>query len=371
MIDNTNKRLMAKTCLVVMAGGVGTRFWPRSREKTPKHLLQIIGKGTMLEGTVRRLEPLVPASDVFVVTNRLQKAQVMKQLPNVPEENILIEPVGRNTAPCIGLAALHVRRMYPDAVMLVIPADHIINDDAEFLRVLSVASSTAEESHSLLTIGIPPTHPETGYGYIQIFNEEGAHNPYFSRGVLKVKTFAEKPNLQTAERFLSSGDFLWNSGMFAWRADTILLQIQKCLPDLHAELMKIDKVIGTPQYQATLELVYGVIRGISVDYGVMEKAENVYVIPGKFGWNDIGSWDEVYRVSGKDEKGNSITGKVILKETKNSYIYSPEKVVAAIGVEDLIIVNTDDALLICKRGQSQEVKEISDYLKRKQMNEYL
>jgi len=362
---------MARTCAVIMAGGVGTRFWPRSREKSPKHLLQIFGKGTMIQNTVKRVESLVRPADTFIVTNRLQKAGVAKQLPQVPDENIIMEPVGRNTAPCIGLAALHVRRVDPSAVMVVLPADHLIHNEEEFQRVLSVAVETARESKSLLTIGIHPTQPETGYGYIQIYNEAGEHNPYFSRGVLRVKTFAEKPNLQTAERFLASGDFLWNSGMFVWCADAILSEIEKCLPDLFAELMKIDKAIGTPQYQSTLELVYGLIRGISIDYGVMEKSDRVYVIPGTFGWSDIGSWDEVCRISGKDDSGNTITGKVIQKDTKNTYIYSSDKVVATIGVDDLIIVNTEDALLICRKGRSQEVKEISDYLRRKQMNEYL
>jgi len=256
---------MARTCAVIMAGGVGTRFWPRSRERSPKHLLQIVGKATMIQSTVKRVEPLVRSKDTFIVTNRVQKAGVVKQLSQVPDENIIMEPVGRNTAACIGLVALHVRRIDPATVMIVLPADHLIQDEEEFRRVLSVAVATAGESGSLLTIGIHPTHPETGYGYIQIYNEEGEHNPYFSRGVLRVKTFAEKPNLQTAERFLASGDFLWNSGMFVWRADAILAEMEKCLPDLHAELMKIDRAIGTPQYQSPLELVYGLIRGISID----------------------------------------------------------------------------------------------------------
>lgn len=362
---------MANVVAVIMAGGAGTRFWPRSREKFPKHLLEIAGKGTMLQNTVKRLGSLVQPGNIFVVTNRVQRQQVLKQLPQVPEENVIVEPIGRNTAPCIGLAALHAKKLDPSAVMAVLPADHLIENEAEFQRILSVAIMTAEESGSLLTIGIHPTHPETGYGYIQIYNDEGNHNPYFSRGVLKVKTFAEKPNLQTAERFLGSGDFLWNSGMFVWRVDAILQEVERCLPDLYGELMKLESVMGTPHYQQTLELVFGVIRGISIDYGVMEKSKHVYVIPASFGWSDIGSWDEVYRVSGKDDSGNSITGKVIQKDTKGSYVYSPDKVVATIGVEDLIIVNTDDALLICKRGRSQDVKEISDYLKRKQMNEFL
>ncbi len=356
---------------VVMAGGVGTRFWPRSRERSPKQALEILGKGTMIQNTAGRLAQKVPAQDIFVITNRLQHALMTKQLPFVREEHILDEPIGRNTAPCIGLAALHIRRRAPEGVMIVLPADHVIGNDKEFLRLLDVAVGAAADSRSLLTIGIHPTHPETGYGYIQVFTEPGPHNPHHGRGVLKVKSFAEKPNQQTAEQFIASGDFLWNSGMFVWRVDVILEEIRRCLPDLHTELMKIDQTIGTPYYQPTIEMAYGLMRGISIDYGVMEKAEQVYCIPGDFGWSDIGSWDEVYRQSGKDSSGNTVTGKVIQKDTKNSYIYSPDKVVATIGVEDLIIVNTDDALLVCKRGRSQDVKDVADYLKRKQMNEYL
>ena len=363
--------MMNKVCAVIMAGGVGARFWPRSREKYPKQLLEIVGRGTMIQNTVKRLEGVVDMRDVFIVTNKVQKGLVAKQLPSIPEENIIVEPVGRNTAPCIGLAALHVGRVDPQAVMVVLPADHVIEDGEEFRRTLKLAVETARESSSLLTIGIHPMQPETGYGYIQVVEEQGDNNPYLSKGVFRVKTFAEKPNLQTAERFLASGDFLWNSGMFVWRADVILQEIQRCLPDLYSELQKIGGVLDTPNYQSTLELVYGLIRGISVDYGIMEKSDRVYVIPGRFGWSDIGSWDEVYRTSGKDDRGNSITGKVVQRDTANSYVFSPDRLVAMIGVSDLIVINTDDALLICKKGRSQDVKEISDYLKRKQMNEYL
>jgi mannose-1-phosphate guanylyltransferase len=362
---------MPKTYAVIMAGGVGARFWPRSREKSPKQLLEIVGRGTMIQNTTQRLQKVVAPGDIFIVTNRVQKPLILKQMPQFDEERIVVEPMGRNTAPCIGLAALAISRLDPKAVMVVTPADHLIQDEAEFDRVMRVAIDTAAVSDNLLTIGIHPTHPETGYGYIQMFVEDGAHNPFYEQGVLRVKTFAEKPNLQTAERFLASGDFLWNSGMFVWRVDVILKQLERLLPELYAELMKIDRAMGTPGYQATLETAYGMIRGISIDYGVMEKAEAVYVIPGKFGWSDIGSWDEVYRVSGKDDNGNHINGKVIARDTTSSFIYSPTKMVATIGVSDLIIINTDDALLICKRGRSQDVKEISDYLRRKQMNEYL
>lgn len=362
---------MSKVCAVIMAGGVGTRFWPRSRERSPKQLLEIVGKGTMIQNTVKRIAPLVPPQNVFVVTNRVQRAAVIKQLPQVPEGNILEEPVGRNTAPCIGLAAMHVRRRVPDAVMIVLPADHMIVQEEDFLQVLSVAIGVAAESKSLLTLGIHPTRPETGYGYIQFDSEKGAHNPFLERGAMRVRTFAEKPNMQTAERFLASGDFLWNSGMFVWRADVILDQIRTCLPELFDELSKVEQVIGTQQYQNFLEKAYGVIRGISIDYGVMEKSGQVFVLRGDFGWTDVGSWDEVWYQSGKDPHGNSITGRVIQRDLNNSLVYAPDRIVAVIGADDLIIVDTPDALLICRRGRSQDVKEIADYLRRKQMDQYL
>ncbi len=364
---------MANVYPVIMAGGVGTRFWPRSREKSPKQLLEIVGKGTLIQNTVKRLARFVDVRNIFVVTNRTQKSLASKQLDavHVDQEKIIVEPVGRNTAACIGLAALHVRRIDPTGVMVILPSDHLIENLEEYERVIRLAVEIADESRSLVTIGIQPEYPETGYGYIQMYNEDGKNNPFFARGAYKVKTFAEKPTQQIAEKFLASGDFLWNSGQFVWRVDVILKKLQHFLPDLCEELNKVDKAIGTQHYQTTLDQVYGLIRGISIDYGVMEKAEDVYIIPAKFGWSDIGSWDEVYKMSGKDDNGNTITGKVIQMDTKNTLIYTENRVIATVGVEDLLIVDTGDALLICKRGRSQEVKDIADYLKRKQMQEYL
>jgi mannose-1-phosphate guanylyltransferase len=353
---------------VIMAGGVGSRFWPRSREKSPKQLLEIAGEGTMIQNTVLRIRGLVDEKNIFVVTNKVQKAAVIKQLPNVPVENILVEPIGRNTAPCIGLAALFVHRLSPDGVMIVLPADHIIGDEQEFVRVLETGVQVASSSSSLVTIGIKPTRPETGYGYIQIIEDESAGT---GSDVYRVKTFAEKPNAQIAEQFVRSGDFLWNSGMFVWRADAILEEIKRLLPEMHEQLQSIAHAIGTPLFEHTLEQAYGIIRGVSIDYGVMEKARDVRVLKGDFGWNDVGSWDEVYRITEKDEKGNCVSGKAIPINSKNTYIHAGTKLIATVGVEDLIIIETPDALLICKRGESQDVKEVVDFLRRKQMNEYL
>lgn len=362
---------MPNVYAVIMAGGVGARFWPRSLEKNPKQLLEIVGKGTLIQNTVKRLTDIIEPSNILIVTNRIQKTIVARQLPQIPADNIITEPLGRNTAPCIGLASLFIRRRDPDAVMVVLPADHIVQDEEEFERVLRLAIWVAYESRHLITIGIEPRRPETGYGYIQVINEDDGTNPYFGRGVYNVKTFAEKPNVPTAQRFLESGDFLWNSGMFIWCVNVFLEEIQKLLPDLYGELMKIEAVIGSKHYDHTLETVYRTIRSISVDYGVMEKAGKVYVIRGNFGWSDVGSWDEVYRLSGKDDQGNSITGRAFLKDTKNALIFSPDKLVAALGVEDVIVINTEDALLVCKLGHSQDVKEVVDYLRRKQMYDYL
>jgi mannose-1-phosphate guanylyltransferase len=353
-----------------MAGGVGSRFWPQSRERSPKQVLEIVGSGTMIFNTIARIQPLVQPDKVFVVTNKLQKEIIHKQVPLVPLQNVLTEPLGRNTAPCIGLAAKWISRNDPGAIMIILPADHIIRNTEEFLHVLGRAVHVAQDSDALVTIGIKPTHPETGYGYIQ-FDDSIEKNPYGADGIYRVKTFAEKPNLETAEKFLKSGDFLWNSGMFIWKASVILQEIEKHIPELGEQLTKLEPTIGTESYQATLERVYGVIRSISIDYGVMEKASNVFVAKGDFGWSDVGSWDEVVRLTPIDKEGNALRGTVIAKDSHRNYIDAGSKVVATIGIEDVIVVVTDDAVLICKKGRSQDVKEVVDYLRRKQINELL
>ncbi len=356
---------------VIMAGGVGARFWPRSRERSPKQLLEIIGNGTMIQNTAYRLDPLVAKERILVITNRHQAAEVQRQLPQVREENIVVEPYGRNTAPAIALAAQIMCRRHGDAVMIALPADHIVHDIRAFHAVLEKAIRVAEQSNGLVTIGITPTHPETGYGYIQ-YRDEAKDNPYHAQGVYRVKTFAEKPNLETARHFLESGDFVWNSGMFIWKCSAILEAMARHMPEVHDEIRRLAPAIDTDAFPEALESAYHEIRGISIDYGVMEKATNTYVIPGEFGWSDLGSWDEVFRMHPKDEQGNTLLGTVFSKENRNCYISGPkEKIIAAIGCGDLIVIDTADALLICRAGRSQEVKEVVDHLRRKQMNDYL
>ncbi len=353
---------------VIMAGGKGARFWPRSREKMPKHLLDISSERTMLRETVDRIRPLVPAERTLIVTGRSHAAELVRQLPEIPPENILIEPVGRNTAPCIGLAALHILSRVPDAVMLVLPSDHRIGDETAFRRIIRAAAEAALQGDSLVTIGIRPTGPETGYGYI----EQG--EPLSNGGadaIFRVRSIREKPPREQAESFLAQGGFSWNSGMFVWKASTIMNAIGRCLPDLHQGLLQIREALGTDREEVVVREVYSEQRAVSIDYGVMEKANDVLVIPGDFGWSDLGSWDALWEVSEKDENGNAVRGEFIGVDATDSLVHGAGKLVALVGVKDLLVVETKDALLICRRGRSQDVRKIVEILERKGPASYL
>jgi mannose-1-phosphate guanylyltransferase len=353
---------------LIMAGGKGKRFWPKSRERHPKQLLKIFGEKTMIQSTVERLKPAIPAERIFVVSTETQMSLLKKQLSGLPAKNFIIEPKGKNTAPCIGLAALFMEKIDPDGVMAVFPADHLITNDAAFLKTLKIGAKVAAESGSLVTLGIEPTYPATAYGYIQFKEEIGKLNGI---EVFKVKTFAEKPNLPTAERFLSSGDFLWNSGVFIWKIKTILAAIEEYLPHIYDGLLDIREAIGTKKEAETINRVYCQIKSISIDYGVMEHAEDVVVLKGAFGWNDLGSWDEVYKLHDKDENDNVLLGEHIVKDGRGNLVDAPKKCVALLGVDNLVVVDTDDAILICPRERAQEVQEIVEIAHRKKLNHLL
>ncbi len=350
---------------VIMAGGVGSRFWPRSKERKPKQLIRIFGENTMIQDTVNRLKGLVKNENILVITNKIQKLRVIEQLPDIPKENIIDEPFGKNTAACIGLASVLIKQKNPEAVTITLPSDHLIKDEEEFRKCLSTAANYAYEKKGLVTIGITPTRPETGYGYIQ-FDENLIQN-----GIYKVLTFAEKPNVATARRFIESGDFLWNSGIFIWRVDTILDQIKKYLPDLSDGLEKTESAINTPNFEKELVQVYGQLKSISIDYGVMEKSDIVYLTKADFYWNDVGNWEAVYEISDKNDEGNAMIGDIYATNTYGSYIFSPHKFTAAIGVENLIIINTNEALLVCHRNNAQDVRQIVDYLKMNKRSELI
>ncbi len=355
---------------VIMAGGRGTRFWPRSREKKPKHLLDITGKKTIIQETVDRIKPIINPDNILIVTGKKHSGILIKQLPEIPLQNIIIEPEGKNTAACIGLAALHIQKRISDEIMVVLPSDHAITDSHEFNAVIEAAAKAAEQKEGLITIGIKPSSVNTGFGYIE------QAEPFLKingKDVFRVKSIREKPDFQQAQAFVQNGNFFWNSGMFIWRISTILKQINCHIPDLYAGLMKINEALGSPDENAIVPRVYKKLKSISIDYGVMEKANNVFMLKGDFGWSDVGSWDTLWEISPKDGQGNVLTegSNVIFEDTEGSFVYSPKKLVATVGIKDLIIVETKDALLICKKGSSQDVKKIVEALEEKKLKKYL
>jgi mannose-1-phosphate guanylyltransferase len=353
-----------------MAGGTGTRFWPRSRKSYPKQLLNIIGSRSMLQLTFDRIKKITSPDKILIITNNEQKSKIEDQLPEIPNENIIPEPIGRNTAPCIGLAATIIKKIQDqNEVMVVLPADHLIGNAASFVKTIKAGVDYIKSNECLLTLGITPTYPETGYGYIQARDKISD-----SRGmdIYKVKTFAEKPNKETAQRFLKSGDFFWNSGMFIWKVKHILHEIDEFIPELSYDLKQIEKSYGKRNYNKILSDVYSRTKSISIDYGIMEHATDVCVIKADFKWNDLGSWEAVHNISPKDKNGNVIdSNQSVLINVHNNYFYSSKKLIAAVDVEDLVVVEMDDAILVCKRENSQNVKMIVDQLERKDMEEYL
>lgn len=367
-----------KNYAVIMAGGVGTRFWPKGTTRLPKQFIKIADDHhTLLQQAYRRLEGVFSDARIFVVTNIIYKNEVRKQLPKIPEENIICEPIGRNTAPCIGLACLFINQFESKANVLVVAADHLIGDQKEFHRVIKCGLKFVNDNGGIVTLGIHPTKPETGYGYIQYDSDKVINVELDSMGestnekVYKVKTFAEKPNQDVASAFLESGDFLWNSGMFIFRTDTMMEEIENFMPELNESLKTLNEYLLSNDFMKVLEKEYSKLKSISIDYGVMEKAKDVYIIRSHFGWNDVGAWDEVYNIKEKDANGNVNQGRTVTINTKNCLIINDLKMAATIGVEDLLIINTENGLLICKRGEAQNVKEVVDYLRRKGLDQYL
>ena len=356
---------MKKTALI-MAGGRGERFWPKSRVNLPKQFLSLTGDGkTMIQLTVERILPLVDIQDVYIATNRKYKALVREQLPELPEENILCEPVGRNTAPCIGLGAVHIAKKYDDSVMFVLPSDHLITHPQIFRRTLTDAAEVAEAGDNLVTIGITPVYPETGYGYIQFCPEETLGRAY------AVERFVEKPDLETARKYVASQQYLWNSGMFIWRVSTILKNLEEFMPDTCAGLTRISAAIGTEEQDAVLEKEFQAFKSESIDYGIMEKAHGIYILAGSFGWDDVGSWLAIERFRAQNEFKNVVEGNVITVDTKNTIIQGGKRLIAAVGVEDLVIVDTDDALLVCDKNSTGDIKKVIENLKICNRTEYL
>jgi mannose-1-phosphate guanylyltransferase len=366
MTRASTQREESEAHAVILAGGRGTRFWPRSRTRTPKQLLNIVGQQTMIQQTLNRLSPLFPASRVWVVTNGEQSAEVRRQLPAVPARHVLAEPVGRNTAAAIGLAAVHLLRSdSPDALMAVLPADHVITQAERYRHIVRTALEVAARPGALVCMGIPPTRPDTGFGYIES-PRKSTTRPGRVRGesVLAVRRFTEKPPLPTARRYVSSGRYLWNAGMFFWRVSTFLSLLERLLPKTHAALLRLGDAIGTPRYDAALRRIYPQLENISVDYAILEPASRdrrrspVFVLPAAIGWSDIGSWAAVYELLAAKPGENVSAGRLLALDAAGNFLWSPQKLIAAVGVRDLVVVDTPDALLICPRDRAQDVGRI-------------
>ena len=346
------------TTALIMAGGRGERFWPKSRKNLPKQFLSLTDDGkTMIQLTVERILPLVKLEDIFIATNKTYRELVLEQIPGLPEENILCEPIGRNTAPCIGLGAIHIAQKYDDAIMFVLPSDHLIKFTNMFLKTLETGADVAENNTNLVTIGITPDYPETGYGYIKFDPRRTEGQAY------AVERFVEKPSLEVAKEYLSTEEYLWNSGMFIWKVSSILKNMQKFMPDTYESLIKIKEAIGTPQQDSILEKEFYNMQSQSIDYGIMEKADNIYILPGTFGWDDVGSWLAVERIKKTNEFGNAVAGNIITVNTHNCIIQGDKKLIAIVGMEDTIVVDTKDATLICAKDSAGDIKKVTENLK--------
>ncbi len=345
-----------KTYGVIMAGGGGTRFWPLSRQATPKQLLNLSGKDLMVNEAIDRLSKTADKNDIFIVTNKTQVAKMLEATNGrIQKNHILSEPSARNTAACIGYAAIEIIKKYGDGIMVITPSDAYIKNESEFTRILGIAVKAAEEKDALVTVGITPTFAATGYGYIK-FQKTGEN-------VLKVLEFKEKPDETTAKKYVDSGEYAWNSGMFIWKASTILKNFERFLPDIYADLQKIGDAMNTADELKVIDEVYPKITSISIDYGIMEKADNVYVVPGEFGWNDVGSFDMLGVLHDADENGNIKIGDQINVDTKNCITYSSGRLVATIGLENVVVIETGDAILVCDKNKVQDVKKVVEQLK--------
>ena len=354
--------------VVIMAGGIGSRFWPMSRTNFPKQVLDILSTGrTLIQSTYDRFAAFIPAENIYVVTSNEYINIVKSQLPQLPLQNILGEPSRKNTAPCIAYISFKLQLMDPSASLIVAPADHLILDNIAFTKVCLEALAFVNKHNAFITLGIKPTNPNTGYGYIQYEQYPVSDNVY------KVKTFTEKPNLELAKTFVSSGEFLWNAGIFVWQVKNIITAFEKYLPEMFDVFSAEKEKFNTTSEEGALQTIYPLCSTISIDFGIMEKADNVYVIPSSFGWSDLGTWNSAYENLEKDDHANALASDNIMAfDTHRSVVHSPEnKLVVVQGLEDFIVVDTPDVLLICKKEKEQEIKEFVNEVKRNKGERYI
>lgn len=339
---------------VIMAGGEGERFWPLSRKTHPKQFLNLDGKEVLINEAIMRLTAIT--DKIFIVTNRSQTEPLQKIVGDrIPAEHIIAEPTSRNTVACIGYAATEIVKRYGDGIMVITPSDAYVRDNGKFTEAIEVAVEAAASDRILVTIGIKPTYPATGYGYLRVANGEGK--------IKRVLKFKEKPNKRWAEWYVNSGEYLWNSGMFIWKASVILDIFRELLPDTYAALRKLAECEESDQKDSESEKIYSEIPSISIDYGIMEQAKNIFVVQGDFGWSDVGSWETYGLFHREDSCGNILVGDAVCLDTKHSIVYAGTKTIATVGVSDLIVVETADAILICPKERAQEVKRLVEHLK--------
>lgn len=363
-----------KTYGVIMAGGGGTRFWPLSRQETPKQLLNLSGKDLMVNEAIERLSKTAEKDNIFIVTNETQVKKMLQATKGrVRRNHVLSEPSARNTAACIGYAAMEIIRKYGDGIMVITPSDAYIKNENEFTRILGIAVKAAEEKDALVTVGIRPTFASTGYGYIRFSakNAEKDVDGAKRTEVYKVLEFKEKPDAATAEKYVASGEYAWNSGMFIWKASTILKNFERFLPGIYNDLQKIGNAMGTDDEFNVIADIYPKIESISIDYGIMEKSPDVYVVPGEFGWSDVGSFDMLGVLHDADKNGNVLIGDQINIDTKNCISYSSGRLVATIGLDNIVVVETPDAVLVCDKSKVQDVKKVVEQLKKDRRVELL
>jgi len=351
-----------------MAGGAGTRFWPRSRVAKPKQYLSLFGDQSLIQESVKRFANFIPEESIFVVSAKSQQEVLESQTGNLPKANLIFEPVGKNTLPAIGLAALFIVDKDPDGVMIVSPSDHLIQNDELFRQCIESAVLIAKKKEGIVTIGITPKFPATGYGYVKTGEEVHIGQPIKS---YTVKKFVEKPNVEVATGYLQSGGFFWNSGIFVFKVSVFLDAVKEHAPELYADLMRIKEHIGVESYEEALDRIYREVKSISIDYGVLEKANNVFLVQGDFIWNDLGSWEEVYKYNAKDENQNVQAGEVIFIDTKNSYVYAPDSLVAVVGLEDVIVVQEGNTILVCKRERAEDIKAVVGEITKRKLDQYL
>ncbi len=353
---------------LIMAGGAGTRFWPRSKTAKPKQYLNMFGDDSLLQSTIKRFATFTDTDNIYIVSGKSQAGVLEEQTSMLPKENLIYEPVGKNTLPCIGLAAMLAEKENPDGIMVVSPADHLIKNNELFKDTVLAAAKIANELDGIVTLGINPTFPATGFGYVKTA-EDITGNEKIKQ--FKVERFVEKPDEQTATHYLKQGGFYWNSGLFIFKISVFVDSIKQFAPGLYNDLKKIQADFGTPNYEQTLDTIYRAVESISVDYGIMEHAKNIYLVEGNFDWNDLGSWESVYLTDKKDNNGNAGSGESIFLNSKNSYIHSENGLIALIGLDDVIVVQDGNTTLVCKRENAEDVKEIVEQLKAKGKKQYL